>query len=162
MGERKATAPAAYYDPAYRGGLTPEVWSVLQDYRVPLNFNVRYGRDFGPVRPNVHNDVVQLVRKANSHGIPVIAWIVVPYEQGYWAYQGNAQARFEAVKAWADWKKSNHLQFASIAIDQEFSYQNLPTFIADVTSHGRTRCKSCEVPIPVDGRNGTPSSLTTR
>lgn len=142
QGERKATAPTTYYDPAYRGDLTPEVWRVLQEYRVPLYLNVRYGREFGPVRPNMHTDMVALVQKANSLGVPVIAWIVVPYEQGYWAYQGNPQAMLEAVKAWADWKKSNHLQFASIAIDQEFSWQNLQTFIADVTSHDSSKMTS--------------------
>jgi hypothetical protein len=87
------------------------------------------------VRPGVRSDVVELVRKANSVGIPVSAWIVVPYEQGYWAYQGNAQAMFDAVKAWAEWKEANHLKFTSVAIDQEFSWQNLQTYIANVTSH---------------------------
>ena len=86
QGGRKPTGPTTYYDPAYRGDFTPELWRVLQDYRVPLYLNVRYGRDFGPVSPTVHSYVVALVRKANSLKIPVIAWVVVPYAQGYWAY----------------------------------------------------------------------------
>lgn len=141
-GEKKSSDPGSYYDPAYRGALTEDVWRVLEDYRVPLYLNVRYGRDFGPVRPDVHSDVLALVRKANSLGIPVIAWIVVPYEQGYWAYQGNAQAMFVAVKAWTEWKEANHLRFASAAIDQEFSWQNLQTYIAAVTSHDPEKLSS--------------------
>lgn len=133
-GGKIETNPSGYYDAAYRGDLTPEVWKILQEYNVPIYLNVRYGRDFGPVPPGMHSDVVDLVRKANSLGIPMIAWIVLPYEQGYWAYQGNAKAMFDALKAWAAWKKANHLQFASVAIDQEFSWQNLHTFIAGVTS----------------------------
>jgi len=135
QGGKKPTSPEAYYDAAYRGSLTPEVWRVLEDYRVPLYLNVRYGRDFGPVRPGVQGDALALVRKANSLGVPVSAWIVVPYEQGYWAYQGNAQAMMEAVKAWAEWKKANHLKFTSVSIDQEFSWKNLQAYIANVTSH---------------------------
>src|SRR5215472_3931541 len=76
QGGRKPTGPATYYDAAYRGDFTPEVWRVLQDYRVPIYLNVRYGRDFGPVQPGVQSDVVELVRKANSVGVPVSAWIV--------------------------------------------------------------------------------------
>jgi hypothetical protein len=133
--DRKATSPATYYEPAYRGDFTPEVWQVLQEYRIPIYLNVRYGRDFGPVRPNVQSDVVELVRKANSLKVPISAWIVIPYEQGYWAYQGNAPEMLKAVKAWAEWKKANHLQFLSVAVDQEFSWQNLQSFIAGVTSH---------------------------
>jgi hypothetical protein len=142
QGQKKPTSPETYYDPAYRGDLTPEVWRVLADYHVPLYLNVRYGRDFGPVPRNVHSDVVALVRKANSLGVPIIAWIVIPYEQGYWAYQGNAQAMSAAVKAWAEWRKANHLRFASLAIDQEFSWQNLQTYIAIVTSHDPEKLSS--------------------
>src|SRR5215472_5322400 len=50
QGDRKPTSPATYYDSAYRGDFTLEVWRVLEDYRVPLYLNVRYGRDFGPVQ----------------------------------------------------------------------------------------------------------------
>jgi hypothetical protein len=41
---------------------------------------------------------------------------------------------FDAVKAWAAWKKANHLQFASVALDQEFSWQNLQIYVAAVKS----------------------------
>jgi hypothetical protein len=133
-GGRKQTSPETYYEPAYRGDFTQEVWRVLQEERVPIYFNVRYGRDFGPLREGVHSDATELVRKANSLGVPVIAWVVVPYEQGYWAYQGNAPAMLDAVKAWTEWKKAKHLVFESVAIDQEFSWQNLQSFIAGVTS----------------------------
>jgi len=39
------------------------------------------------------------------------------------------------VKAWAAWKKANHLTFAAVALDQEFSWQNLHAYVAAVTSH---------------------------
>ena len=120
---------AAYYDPADRSALTPAVWRALQENRVPLYLHLRYGRDFGVTRPGVHSDAVELVRKANTLGIPVISWVVVPYEQGYWAYQGNAPANAEAVKAWVAWKRANQLRFVSVVLDQEFSWQNLRTYV---------------------------------
>jgi hypothetical protein len=82
------------------------------------------------------------VRKANSLGIPVIAWIVVPYEQGYWAYEGNAPAMTAAVKAWAAWKTANRLRFASVALDQEFSWQNLKIYVAAAKSGDRQKLSS--------------------
>jgi hypothetical protein len=141
MGEDVVTSPgekphdpSMYYRPADRSALTPEAWRVLQAYRIPLYLNVRYGRDFGPRHAGAVSDEVALVRKANLLGVPVIAWIVIPPEGGYWAYQGNAQAMFDAVRAWAAWKKAHHLKFASVALDQEFSRQNLQVYVAAVTS----------------------------
>lgn len=141
-GDRKATSPSSYYEPAYRGSLTPEVWQTLAQYHVPLYLNIRYGRDFGPIQAGAKSDVVELVRKANSLHIPISAWVVVSYEQGYWAYQGNPEPMFTAVKAWDKWKKANRLEFVSVAIDQEFSWQNLQTFIAGVTSRDPEKLKS--------------------
>ncbi|MEU9019398.1 hypothetical protein [Actinomadura sp. NPDC048394] len=123
----------AYYDPADRSALTSAVWDVLKKNHVPLYLNMRYGRDFGPVPAGVHSDAASLVRKANGLGVPVIAWIVVPSDKGYWAYEGNAPTMTDAVKAWASWKNAERLRFASVALDQEFSSQNLRTYTTDLT-----------------------------
>lgn len=130
---------ASYYQAADRRVLTPEVWSVLQQHRIPLYLHLRHGRDFGAIKPGAQSDAIELVRKANALDIPVIAWIVIPYEQGYWAYEGNAQENFDAVKAWAAWRKANGLKFVSVALDQEFSWQNLRTYVAAVTSPDRDK-----------------------
>lgn len=122
-----------YYAPADLRMMTPQVWRVLQADRVPLYLHVRYGRDFGPTPAGVRSDALALVRKANSLGIPVVAWVVIPYDQGYWAYQGNAQANFDAVKSWAAWQRANRLRFESVVLDQEFSWQNLKAYVPLVT-----------------------------
>ena len=147
VGEKPASTGAdkpggeesAYYDPADRSALTAAVWRALQENRVPLYLHLRYGRDFGVKRPGIHSDAVELVRKANKLGIPVISWVVVPYEQGYWAYQGNAPANAEAVKAWAAWKRANQLRFVSVVLDQEFSWQNLRTYVPLVMSRDQQK-----------------------
>lgn len=133
-GDNPGGEEAAYYDPADRSALTPQVWRALQANRVPLYLHLRYGRDFGPVRPGVRSDAVALVRKANSLGIPVVSWVVISYDQGYWAYQGNAQANFDVVKTWAAWKRTNRLRFVSVVLDQEFSWQNLQAYVPLVKS----------------------------
>jgi hypothetical protein len=135
---RQPGSPANYYDPAYRGALTPAVWEVLRNERVPLYLNMHYGRDFGPVPAGTRSDATALIRKANALGVPVHAWLVVPFEQGYWAYEDNARTMKNAVRAWASWKSAQHLRFASVSLDQEFSWQNLQTYIAHMTGGDHT------------------------
>jgi hypothetical protein len=131
---QQPNSPTTFYDPSYRGALTPAVWRVLREDRVPLYLNLRYGRDFGPVPAGVTSDAAPLVRMANAHGVPVVTWLVVPYGQGYWAYEGNAQVMFDAVRAWASWASAQRLRFESVALDQEFSYQNLQAYVTALTS----------------------------
>lgn len=128
-GDQPGGDEATYYNPADRSALTPQVWRALQINRVSLYLHLRHGRDFGPRPGGVTSDAVALVRKANALGIPVVAWVVIPYDQGYWAYQGNAQANFTAVRDWTAWTRRNRLRFVSVALDQEFSWQNLQTYM---------------------------------
>ncbi len=131
-----------YYEPTYEGALTPETWAVLAKERVPLYLNVRYGRDFGPVPTGVDSTAADLVRHANQLNVPVIAWLVVPVEKGYWASETNAAEIFDAVREWASWKDSERLQFESVALDQEFSWQDLPTYVENVTAADTGRLNS--------------------
>lgn len=133
---------STYYNAADRSALTADVWRILAARRIPLYLHLRYGRDFGPLHPGAQSDAVALVRKANSLGVPVIGWIVVPPEQGYWAYQGNAQVTFEAVKAWTAWKTTRHLRFEAVALDQEFSSQNLRAYVAALTGQDPEKLSS--------------------
>ncbi|MGI5321048.1 hypothetical protein [Actinomadura nitritigenes] len=127
---RQPSGPDNYYEPAYRGALTPAVWEVLREQHVPLYINMRYGRDFGPVPAGTRSDATALVRKANALGVPVIAWLVVPFKDGYWAYEGNAATMKTAARAWSSWKNAKRLRFSSVALDQEFSWRNLQTYIS--------------------------------
>jgi hypothetical protein len=130
------SGPENYHRTAYRGALTPQVWDVLRRNRVPLYLNVRYGRDFGPVPPGVDSDTTSLVQHANALGVPVIGWLTVPFEDGYWAHEGNPERVTEAVRSWVDWVESAQLRFESVVLDQEFSWQNLQTYLTNVSADG--------------------------
>jgi len=59
------------------------------------------------------------VRRLNKAGIPLIAWQLLPKEEGYWFNAGNANlaaARYSAFKAWTD---EHGLQWAGVGLDIE-------------------------------------------
>lgn len=68
--------------------------------------------DFSPLR-------AQVVQRLNQAGIPVVAWLLLPKDQGYWfnlANAGQAQARFGAF---LDWTAKNSLVWDGVGIDIE-------------------------------------------
>ena len=79
--------PQTYWDRRSLRLYTPELWDALARYEVPLYFNLRYERDFGPVPPGEphRNDALPVIRTANRLGVPVWGWVLVPYSDGYWA-----------------------------------------------------------------------------
>jgi hypothetical protein len=127
------TSITNYYDaPDYAATFTPAVWQVLQDDRVPIYLNVRYGRDFGPApaATPVSSDAAAVVNEANRRHVPIYAWLVVPPTDGYWANEDNATLMYQAVQSWAAWSQDQHLRFKGAVLDQEFSLQNEQTFVA--------------------------------
>jgi hypothetical protein len=69
-------------------------------------------RDLSDERANV-------VKRLNKAGLPVIAWLLLPEEQGYWFNNQNyehAAARYVAFKAWT---AQHDLKWAGIGLDIE-------------------------------------------
>jgi hypothetical protein len=85
---------------------------VMDDLKT-LNASLSLGiLDFSPER-------AQVVKKLNKLGIPVIAWLLLPEEEGYWFNADNhtqAVARYEAFKQWT---AENKLKWAGIGLDIE-------------------------------------------
>jgi hypothetical protein len=100
---------------------TPNLWRVLRENQIPLYFNLRYKRDFGPVPPGKphRKDALRIIRTANRLGVPVWAWVLVPYSDGYWAWEGNSGQQFVAVRSLVAWAKAKHVQLRGIALDPE-------------------------------------------
>jgi hypothetical protein len=100
---------------------TPYLWRVLRRYQIPLYFNLRYRRDFGPIpqgKPRRH-DALRIIRTANRLGVPVWGWILVPYANGYWAWEGSAAQHFDAVRALASWERKRRVRLHGFALDPE-------------------------------------------
>jgi hypothetical protein len=100
---------------------TPQLWRVLRDKRIPLYFNLRYKRDFGPVPPGEphRDDALRIIRTANRLGVPVWGWVLIPYSDGYWAWEGAANEQFQAVRSLVHWVHAKRVRLSGIALDPE-------------------------------------------
>ncbi len=68
--------------------------------------------DFSPQRANI-------VRLLNQQGIPAIAWIVLPTDQGYYLTADNAPQAAARIAAFETWTAENGLHWAGIGLDVE-------------------------------------------
>jgi hypothetical protein len=59
------------------------------------------------------------VRLLNHHGIPVIAWIVLPREQGYYLTADNFPAAATRIADFNKWTRDNDLQWRAVGLDIE-------------------------------------------
>lgn len=69
-----------------------------------------------------------VVKKLIRYKIPVIGWLLLPKEQGYWFNLQNypfAIARYEAFKAWV---AENSLQFVGVGLDIEPDFREAEAF----------------------------------
>jgi hypothetical protein len=118
-------SPGTYWNRRDTNYYTPYLWRVLQRYRIPLYFNLRYQRDFGPVPPGKphRSDGLRIIRKANRLGVPVWGWVLIPFSDGYWAWEGAAIEQFEAVKALVRWERAKGVRLRGLVLDPEPSLQ---------------------------------------
>jgi hypothetical protein len=114
-------SPATYWKRRDTHFYTPRLWRVLRHNHVPLYFNLRYGRDFGPVPPGMpqRHDALRIIRTANRLGVPVWGWVLIPYTDGYWAWEGAAGEQFKAVKALVNWSREKRVRLQGLALDPE-------------------------------------------
>jgi hypothetical protein len=113
--------PQTYWKRRDTHSYTPRLWRVLRRYRIPLYFNLRYKRDFGPVpagAPRRH-DALRIIRTANRLRVPVWAWVLIPYSDGYWAWEGAGPEHFRAVKSLVGWAREKRVRLRGIALDPE-------------------------------------------
>ena len=67
----------------------------------------------------------RFVQRLNKAGVPVIAWLLLPEEEGYWFNLDNYKAaagRYITFKAWTD---QHNLKWAGIGLDIEHDIQDL-------------------------------------
>jgi hypothetical protein len=114
-------SPGTYWKRRDTHAYTPYLWRVLRQNQIPLYFNLRYERDFGPVPPGEphRHDALKVIRRANRLGVPVWAWVLIPYSDGYWAWEGAAAEQLTATKALVSWARRKHVQLRGVALDPE-------------------------------------------
>jgi len=73
----------------------------------------------------------KVARRLNEAGIPVVAWLLLPEEQGYWFNLGNAPqaaARYADFKAWT---AEHSLQWAGVGVDIEPDIREVQQLLSD-------------------------------
>jgi hypothetical protein len=115
------SSPDTYWNRRSTRLYTPYLWRVLRRNRIPLYFNLRFRRDFGAIPPGqpVRNDALKIIRTANRLGVPVWGWVLIPYADGYWAWEGAASQQFRAVRALVHWARAKHVRLEGLTLDPE-------------------------------------------
>lgn len=113
--------PETYWNRRNTRLYTPRLWRVLRRHRIPLYFNLRYRRDFGPPPAGepARNDALRIIRTANRLGVPVWGWVLIPYTDGYWAWEGAAAQQFAAVRSLLGWAREKRVRLQGVALDPE-------------------------------------------
>lgn len=109
---------------------TPALWRTLRAHRATISVNLHFRRDFGPVpkgKPRIR-DAMPILRAAARYRVPVNAWLVVPYSDGYWSHEGNAGVTEAAVRSFVAWARASKLRFRGVLLDLESSLQDTRTF----------------------------------
>ena len=69
--------------------------------------------------PDLSPERAAVVRHLNEVGIPVIAWQLLPVEQGYYFNVENAVQAVTRYRDFRAWTAENHLQWAGVGLDIE-------------------------------------------
>ncbi len=69
--------------------------------------------------PDLSPERVIVVRHLNEVGVPVIAWQLLPIEQGYYFNVDNAGQAVTRYRDFRTWTAENHLQWAGVGLDIE-------------------------------------------
>lgn len=74
--------------------------------------------DFSPER-------TALVQHLNQSGIPVVAWILLPKEQGYYLNADTAPQAIARIAAFEQWTRDKHLRWSAVGLDIEPNFDEL-------------------------------------
>ncbi len=114
-------SPGTYWNRRDVRPYTPKLWDVLSRHRIPLYFNLRYRRDFGPVpkgKPH-RTDGLEIIREANRRGVPVWGWVLIPFTSGYWAWEGVGAEELRAVRSLRRWTRAKGVRLRGMVLDLE-------------------------------------------
>ncbi len=89
---------------------------LVVDHLLALQATVSLGLvDFSSERATV-------VRHLNEAGIPLVAWLLLPKDQGYWFHAGNVLQATACFETFVDWSAEYDLEWAGVGFDIEPDY----------------------------------------
>jgi hypothetical protein len=77
-----------------------------------------------------------VVARLNNASVPVIAWLLLPPEQGYWFNAKNAHHATARYDAFRTWTAAHALRWEAIGIDVEPDLHDVQLALANPRSHG--------------------------
>jgi hypothetical protein len=93
----------------------PEIIAQLQQMHASLALSIS---DFSPER-------TQAVQQLNKDGIPLVAWLMLPAEQGGYMNAQDAPEAAERFTQFQAWTRQNHLNWVGVGLDIEPNFQQL-------------------------------------
>ncbi|MGA6988410.1 MAG: hypothetical protein WBZ01_20305, partial [Terriglobales bacterium] len=87
----------------------PAVFSDLKELHAGLAIPID---DLSPAR-------AQLIHRLNEAGLPAVAWMVLPGDQGYYVNASNAPQTANRFAEFEKWSKENNLQWSAVGLDIE-------------------------------------------
>jgi hypothetical protein len=73
----------------------------------------------------------QIVKKLNLAGVPVIAWLLLPKEQGYWFHQDNAHQAVNFYRAFKSWSAEYNLIWDGVGLDIEPDIHEMQRWVSE-------------------------------
>ncbi len=100
---------------------TPAVWAELKRRRAWITVNMRWQRDFGPVPAGMpqFGELLPFLRTARANGVGVVAWLTVPYADGYWATEDNVAENAQMVRDFDAWARAVGFRPKQVLLDLE-------------------------------------------
>ncbi len=86
--------------------------SLVSDVRA-LNARISLGL------PDLSARRAKAVRRLNEAGVPVIAWLLLPKDEGYWLNLRNSGPAFRRYLDFLEWTERENLKWAAIGLDIE-------------------------------------------
>lgn len=81
-------------------------------------------RDLSPER-------AQVLRRLTDAGIPLMAWLLLPEDEGYWLNVNNAPEATARYHAFREWTATYQLKWEAVGLDVEFDMRELRALMAD-------------------------------
>lgn len=75
--------------------------------------------------PDFSAQRASVVRRLNEKGIPTVAWILLPRDEGMYLNADNAPAAAARVAAFEQWTREEHLRWIAVGLDIEPSFEKL-------------------------------------
>jgi hypothetical protein len=84
-----------------------------------LSFLATGGYGVAVALHNLATETAQAIAILNKHHIPVIAWLLLPAEEGFWFNLQNYPQAIERYRSVRQWAINHHVQFQAIGLDIE-------------------------------------------